>query len=621
MQQAAGFNPTTPKTKPSVFCIMGHIQKPIKTRHVSPFVLLFRPLTVVLLCSLGVVSAVAQPLPGGAQMPRWGGVQGNPVALPPLPPLTNDTPSPTLSPSPAAMQEFQLNSLELRGVTLLSPSALMPLFEGLTGTSTTIASLTAVTRAINQVYRQHGYPLAEAMLPEQAIATTGEQAGHVVIQVAEGRKSGIETHIPDSLKSSTLVGAVLKRLNGQDFTQANIEHALLRLNQIPGVTATGKFRAGEEPGSSVLVITLTDSAYEGTAAFSNMGTRYLGPNQVEGTLNINNVVLDIFGWHDQLRLTALQTTAIDELSHGEIGYAFPLTSFGTTLEMGAYRGISRPDWGLARLDINSRTQGQSITLKQNLKTSRQTQWDTAVQIDRYTANSTSLGSTLTEDSARIMRWKNSLLHADSAQGLNYLGLDVAYGLPGGTDANTAFASRVRGTAAGFTKVGASFSHLQRLNENWSFLLATEGQFSSHALLANEEFGFGGEHFGRGYENNEIIGDHGLAAKAELQLTFRPDFWWLDSYQLFGFTDFGAVWNKDRDPMEPSEATTRTSNGFGVRLAFNPAWSGEAILAKPTSHNAFTEGDKHTAILMRLKHRFNAEAKTAAADAPPTMLPR
>ncbi len=563
---------------------------------------------------------MAQPLPGGAQIQRWGNVLHQPAALLPLPPLVAETPSPSLVPNPAAVQEFTLNSLELRGVTLISPSELLPLFEGLTGTSTTIASLTAVTAAIGKAYRQRGYPLAEAILPEQAIATTGENAGHVIIQVAEGRKGGIETVMPDHLKKSRLIQKIIARLNEQEFTQANIEHTLLRLNQISGITASGRFRAGDEPGTSVLVVTLEDTAYEGTAAFSNMGTRFLGPNQLEGTLSINNVLLDTFGWHDRLSLTALQTTAIDELSHGEIAYEFPLTSFGTSFEVAGYKGISRPDWNLSRLDINSRAQGHSLTLKQNLRTTRTTLWDTAVELNGHEADSTSVGNTLTEDTSRILRWKNSLLHADGAQGLNYFGLDIAHGLPGGTEAYTPFASRVRGTAVGFTKANASFSRLQRLNENWGFLFATQGQFSSHALLANEEFGFGGEQFGRGYENNEIIGDHGIAAKAELQLTFRPDFWWLDSYQLFGFTDFGAVWNKDRDPMEPATATTRYSNGFGVRLAFSPEWSGEATIAKPVSHNTFTSNDKSTAVLMRLKHRFKATPKTAAANTAPVPLP-
>jgi hemolysin activation/secretion protein len=87
------------------------------------------------------------------------------------------------------------------------------------------------------------------------------------------------------------------------------------------------------------------------------------------------------------------------------------------------------------------------------------------------------------------------------------------------------------------------------------------QKSFSPLLLTEQFGLGGDHFGRGFDPSEITGDDGVAGAVELQYTRDPGLSFLKSYQLFTFYDAGAVWQR----APGSGHQSLSSVGGGVRL--------------------------------------------------------
>jgi hemolysin activation/secretion protein len=67
--------------------------------------------------------------------------------------------------------------------------------------------------------------------------------------------------------------------------------------------------------------------------------------------------------------------------------------------------------------------------------------------------------------------------------------------------------------------------------------------ASRSLHSAEEFGYGGQSFGRAFNPSEIAGDHGINAAIELRYLGLLD---TKSAGIvpYAFIDAGKVWNKD-----------------------------------------------------------------------------
>jgi hemolysin activation/secretion protein len=108
------------------------------------------------------------------------------------------------------------------------------------------------------------------------------------------------------------------------------------------------------------------------------------------------------------------------------------------------------------------------------------------------------------------------------------------------------------------------------------LASASGQWASGVLYSSEQFGYGGQAFGRAYDASEITGDRGVAGGLELRYDGLRD---LQSVtpQPYVFYDVGSVWNKGAgQPILQSGA----SAGLGLR--FTTAWqqSGNIGMAWP-----------------------------------------
>jgi hemolysin activation/secretion protein len=89
--------------------------------------------------------------------------------------------------------------------------------------------------------------------------------------------------------------------------------------------------------------------------------------------------------------------------------------------------------------------------------------------------------------------------------------------------------------------------------------------ASNTLLIDEQFSLGGADFGSAYDPSELLGDSGVAGRAELRYSRDGDFQWVPSYQFYTFYDIGTVWNRDAGAGTSDEASLADA---GVGLRFN-----------------------------------------------------
>jgi len=148
----------------------------------------------------------------------------------------------------------------------------------------------------------------------------------------------------------------------------------------------------------------------------------------------------------------------------------------------------------------------------------------------------------------------------------------------------------------FSKVNLEYSRLQYLSfitPGLNILGSVIGQYAFSQLLSDEEFGVGGDEFGRVYDPSELTGDHGLAGKLELQWgqnTAFEDFEALTGYQLYVFYDLGAVWQIDsRAKALTSSRQSLASVGMGVRFNLWDNVSGLVEVATPLTRDVAARG--------------------------------
>ena len=134
--------------------------------------------------------------------------------------------------------------------------------------------------------------------------------------------------------------------------------------------------------------------------------------------------------------------------------------------------------------------------------------------------------------------------------------------------------------------------------------ALKGQYAFNQLLATEECGLGGEDFGSAYDAYQLSGDHCLAGRVEIQYGAASENEFLESYELYGFYDLGAVWHIDGNNQGGRESLA--SAGVGVRANLIEDIWGSFEIAVPLTHAptvARDDGENSARLFFSLTKRF------------------
>jgi hemolysin activation/secretion protein len=255
-----------------------------------------------------------------------------------------------------------------------------------------------------------------------------------------------------------------------------------------------------------------------------------------------------------------------------------------TVEVAGGYTRARPGFTLAPFEIDSSSTFFSGSL--NYQWIRQRQENLALKFTLDSKNSTTdfLDTPLTRDHVRALRANATYDNVDAWQGYNIIGVTLSRGIDGLGASKKGEANLSRSEAApDFTKAELSLTRLQAVTQDWSLLLASAFQGTSGPLYSSEEFGYGGQAFGRAFDASEISGDHGAAGSLEL----RYDGWndgRLVRVSPYGFYDIGMVWNED---TAQAKRASGTSAGLGVRASSDVGISGNVGLAWPLTRDVGT----------------------------------
>ena len=549
----------------------------------------------VLLLMAGTASA-QQQLPSSIDSGRL----GERVTPPPrvvqeyLPPEQKEVL--TLPPEPA--DGFLLKAVSINGNTVFSDAELAEIAAPLMGKKTNIERLQYLTKRITQHYREAGYILSQAVLPAQDIKN-----GVVRLRVVEGYITQVQFDGAEAFTDRLGILAqgreqilAMRPLDGE-----KLERILKSMSGFAGVEAKATLQPiskTDSAGTTSLRIHFTQRKPARSVLLNNYGTRYGGPVQLSGFSEF----FPQWSGLDTLSFSALTSVPLDEVHFLSASYSLPIAADGTTLGVNASYSDSAPGYNLRSSDIKSDSYNLGVQVTHPILRGRSTRWDLIPSFDLKNSTTDILKNEISNDRTRALRITNDFNHADSWGGSVAGDVTVSQGVDilGARETGSLNLSRAEGKSD-FTKISGNLSRLQALNQDWQVSLSATGQYAWSPLLSAEEFGFGGQKFGRAYNASEITGDHGLAGSIEVQYSSLPtmhDFY----LQPFVFYDIGKVWNLDADGINPAAA----SAGVSVNAQHTSGVSGTLTLAQPLTRpitNPTFNNGKSTQFLFQIGMGF------------------
>jgi hemolysin activation/secretion protein len=559
-----------------------------------------------LLISVLAVEVVLGPAPGFAQnippaVREPGLIERELLERAPLPqaqPPIELPEEPPLVPAPGSDQVFTLKGIVLDGNTVFDAADLAPTWERYLGQEVPVSVLYDVAAAITARYRNAGYVLSRAVVPPQEIDASGigqiqVVEGYISDVIIQGDPTGPEAQLEEKFErikeSRPLRGEVLERY-------------MLLINDLPSLAAQAVLRPSPVvTGASELLIFIEQSKFATSLSVDNFASDFLGPFRFGGVLTFNN----IFDLYDSTELRGVISADLEELRFISLVHTEQIGTEGTVLSVGGSYTETEPGESLSPLAVEGESFGGSLFVTHPFIRTRSENLSVTGGFRLRNSETEDFSGTFSDDQIRSINLGATYDLVDQFRGVNLIGAQVAQGL------DVLDARATPPDDVSFTWVLVDLvreQSLARFLPSLSLLVAARGQYAfDDRLPAAEEFGFGGEDFGRGYDPFVIVGDAGVAGKLELRYGTSLDLRYLEGYQLFTFYDAGVVWQNDRTPDEEARESG-TSTGFGVRLNFAYDVTADALVGFPLTRPPTTEeedqGDeKEPRFFFRVSKRF------------------
>lgn len=544
-------------------------------------------------------ASYAQVLPGAAEGSRVRPEDRIPALQKPrsvIPLETGERMAPPVSaPEGAENIRFVLKQVEIDGNTVLDDAALHATYAKDLGKEISLKTVYQIAGKITRQYREEGYLLSYAYVPDQEVAE-----GTVRIAVAEGYIGKVNVEGED--KNARITRQYIDRLTAErPLSERTLESTLLRLNDLPGTGYRAVLLRDPDAAPGQATLSLVPSAEKARASvgFDNFGSRYLGPNEVSATYSDSLFPLQ------QTTLVALTSMPTDELNYGSIAHSIVVAP-DVTVEGSASLTESQPGYTLKSLEIESTTKSFGLGVNYQLIRQRNENLLLKARLEFTDVESDLLNLVpLTRDTIRVARVGASFDNSDAWDGSNVINFTLSQGIDGFGSSQEGDLNLSRAEAKpDFTKAELSISRLQSLAENWSVLAQASGQWANEPLYASEEFGVGGQNYGRAYDTSEIVGDRGASGMIELRYTgwrtIQPV-----NFEPFIYYDIGFVTNQDSAGQATRESLS--SAGGGMRFATIWGQTGMAGLAFPLTReiSAPIWGQNNDAprVMFQLSHNF------------------
>ena len=467
---------------------------------------------------------------------------------------------------------FAVRSIRIVGNTGFPADTLHGLVADAEGQTMLLSQLQALAGRITDYYQRHGFPLSRAIIPAQKIVD-----GNVTIQVLEARYGKVAVKNGSRVNDALLAATAAPLRSGQPIAERELDHALLLLSDIPGITVNAVLKPGTDVGTSDIEIAAGQStSTAATLAADNYGNRYIGRARVGASVDVFSPLHhgDVFG------VSVISTG--EDMNYGRLSYDTLLGGAGT--RVGASYSFVHYKLGgdVGALDAHGTAGVASAWIKRPLVRSKtvnvyaQLQYDDKRLRDR-------VGVTDTRTDRSLGNWVLTLngdVRDDVlAGGVSVWNVAWTAGHTGFDDAAAGLADAASArTRGGFSKWNVNASRIQNLGRHDTLFLNAAAQWADSNLDSAEKMTVGGPYTVRAYDVGAVSSDTGYFASAELRHDFGATA--AGRWQAAAFVE-GAHVKINHRPWAAADNTASLS-GAGLGLIWDgpDAWRASLSVATP-----------------------------------------
>jgi hemolysin activation/secretion protein len=506
----------------------------------------------------------------------------SPSTAPVLPQVT--PPKPALPPTTKV--NVTVKDFRFTGNTVFPAEVLREQVREFIGKTLDFNGLNDAAGRVQRYYRERGYFLAVAYLPQQEI-----KDGVVEIGILEGRLGQINLQLDPKVRlkesfARSILDAHLKP--GDLITENSLERPLLLLRDLPDMEVTSELGPSKtQVGAADLTVKLAENRrpVSGYVDVDNHGNRFSGEYRFGLNLNSGNLT----GYGDLLSFRGFLTN--DSLmKFGRLSYVIPVGPYGTRI--GLSGTAFEYELGKDFESLQSNGDGKVFTLYALHPFLRTRNANLFVQAaaerkdleDRIDSVGSVEERKITAGKLGVVGdFRDRLLSGGlNSYSATYTGgqLDIS---PPAVEAADQAPGTGPQTSGSFSKVNIELRRLQRITDNFNLLVAYAAQLANKNLTAAEKMSLGGPNGVRAYPVGEAPGDTGQLGTVELRFI-------VPGFQVGGgdmtlstFIDYGQVKTLEEPPPAAAGLQNKRSiGGAGIGLSLgregnflvraNVAWS-------------------------------------------------
>lgn len=498
-----------------------------------------------------------------------------------LPKLVDETGGVGSSPSSLGRSAtVYVNSIELTGATIFSDAELAEAFAAYLNREVSMEELQDLRLELSRLYLSRGYVNSGVIIPDQKI-----EGGHIELQAIEGSLAGIEIIGDPKLADRYIRGRLSRRID-EPLNIQNVKDALQNLQRDRNVAwIDARLVPGDQLGSGVLRVQVQEpKRFEIGLSADNHHSSSAGAERGRVSLKSSNLT----GYGEVLRVSAALSEGTDEYT---ASFEIPFTKFDTKFQ--AYYSTSDSDiieTAFEDLEIKSKTDTIGVTFTQPFVDGLKNTFSATLGLEVKSSETTLLGEKFSfspgaqqgEADSTValvgLDWINrGDSHVAALRGTYRKGLDALNATIFDPQTPLEALSNPTGADGKFNVIIAqglyikrlnSFSFMKNLNDRAQLILRATAQISLDPLMSLEKLAIGGANTVRGYSENLLVRDNGIAATFELQFPvagYSNQPGW-SNIILAQFFDFGASWDDtDVDLLSSLRDTDDMRYLFGAGL--------------------------------------------------------
>lgn len=491
-----------------------------------------------------------------------------------------------------------LQGVQLQGGTVYPFAEIAALFQPLIGKQVAIRDLLAITEQITQRYRDDGYALSYAYLPEQNLTD-----GQIRVVLVEGYISRYQLRGELGPAAERVRRLADKLVDERPLTRRSFERYSTLLAQLPGAPVLTRVAPPTTTdGATVMML-------EGKRKPLDLKTAFDVDNEDQAQVFVTGTARSLTSWGDSLSLSTLLPPGEDDERYLGAEYSQYLGLEGTRLALSASRYRSEPHdlVNVAGLATESERDNRrfALALSHPFILSSKGTLNGSLRAyavdDRREYYRTDAGGAQVariDSRIRVLAAEASWQQKDTRQQRLISG-----GVYRGFDAMGA-ESRVRVNGVGeaelhdldFTRVRLTAVQSNRFAERWQGVLSGAAYWSADTLPDSEQALFGGDNFGRGYPDDQANGDKGWGLGYELNYSHRRESNWLSLLQPYAYVDTARAWF--------NEGTARahmSSVALGLRFSDQRFYRIGLEAARPLSDRAVDTGERSMRYTLSLSY--------------------